>query len=285
MQGAAPEVERGVLAVRRSERRGAATQQMRVFQQPDKEAEAVTGIGRDFMEGTKYHNMGKSGHRLRMPPPPVESAWDRTRTPIRLPAPTSIALGALSVREAIEQRRSVREHTQTPLSLEELSYLLWCTQGVQRSSAGGLTMRTVPSAGARHALETLLCVNNVAGLHRGLYRFLALDHALVEENLEPDVADRLVEACLGQDFVRTCAVAFIWIADVYRMTYRYGERGYRYLHLDAGHVCQNLYLAAEAIGCGVCAIAAFEDDDVNRVLGLDGETRFAIYLGTVGKKR
>jgi SagB-type dehydrogenase family enzyme len=68
------------------------------------------------------------------------------------------------------------------------------------------------------------------------------------------------------------------------MTYRYGERGYRYLHLDAGHVCQNLYLAAEAIGCGACAIAAFEDDEVNRVLGLDGEHRFAIYLGAVGKK-
>jgi SagB-type dehydrogenase family enzyme len=68
------------------------------------------------------------------------------------------------------------------------------------------------------------------------------------------------------------------------MTYRYGERGYRYLHLDAGHVCQNLYLAAEAIGCGACAIAAFEDDEVNRVLGLDGESRFAIYLGAVGKK-
>lgn len=245
----------------------------------------MSGIGRDFMEGTKYHNMGKSGHRLRMAPPPVELAWDRKRTPIRLPAPKQGTLGALSVREAIEQRRSVREYSRTPLDLDELSYLLWCTQGVQRTSAGGQTMRTVPSAGARHAFETLLCVNNVAGLRPGLYRFLALDHVLVEENLETDFATRLVEACLGQDFVRTCAVTFIWIADVYRMTYRYGERGYRYLHLDAGHVCQNLYLAAEAIGCGACAIAAFEDDDVNRVLALDGERQFAIYLGTVGKKR
>jgi SagB-type dehydrogenase family enzyme len=142
----------------------------------------------------------------------------------------------------------------------------------------------VPSAGARHAFETLLCINRVAGLPPGLYRFLALDHALIEENLEPAFADRLVEACLGQTFVKTCAATFIWVAEVYRMTYRYGERGYRYLHLDAGHVCQNLYLAAETIECGVCAIAAFEDDDVNRVLGLDGEQRFAIYLGTAGKK-
>ncbi len=244
----------------------------------------MNGIGRDFMEGTKYQNMGKTAHRLRMPPPPVEMEWDRTQTPIQLPAPQDINLGTLTVREAVERRRSVRDYSRTPLSLEELSYLLWCTQGVQRTSAGGQTMRTVPSAGARHAFETLLCVNNVAGLRPGLYRFLALDHALAEENLESDIAARLVEACLGQEFVKHCAVTFIWMADVYRMAYRYGERGYRYLHLDAGHVCQNLYLAAEAIGCGACAIAAFEDDEVNRVLGLDGERRFAIYLGTVGKK-
>lgn len=244
----------------------------------------MTGIGKEFMEGTKYRNLGKSGHRLGMPQPSVEMEWDRTKTPIRLPAPKEIRLGALGVREAIERRRSIRDYTRTPLSLEELSYLLWCTQGVQRRSAGGQTMRTVPSAGARHAFETLLCVNTVSGLRPGLYRFLALEHALVEENLEQRVADRLVEACLGQDFVKSCAATFIWIADVHRMTYRYGERGYRYLHLDAGHVCQNLYLAAEAIGCGACAIAAFEDDEVNRLLGLDGESRFAIYFGTVGKK-
>ena len=244
----------------------------------------MSGIGREFMEGTKYHNLGRSAHRLRMPPPAVEMAWDRAKTPIRLPAPKGISLGALSVREAIEQRRSVRDYSSASLGLDELSYLLWCTQGVQEVTGGSLTMRTVPSAGARHALETFLCVNNVTGLGPGLYRFLALDHALVEEDREPGFADKLVEACLGQEFVKSCAVTFVWVADVYRMTYRYGERGYRYLHLDAGHVCQNLYLAAEAIGCGVCAIAAFDDDDVNRTLGLDGETRFAIYLGTVGKK-
>ena len=145
-------------------------------------------------------------------------------------------------------------------------------------------MRTVPSAGARHAFETYLCVNNISGLTPGLYRFLALEHALLEERPGSDFADRLAKACLGQDTVKTCAATFIWTAVVVRMTYRYGERGYRYLYLDAGHVCQNLYLAAEAIGCGTCALAAFSDDDVNRLLGLDGDSRFTIYLGTVGKK-
>jgi SagB-type dehydrogenase family enzyme len=244
----------------------------------------MNGIGRDFLEQTKYHNMGKSGHRLGMPQPPIELEWDRKKTAIRLPAPKEIHLGALSLREAIERRRSVRDYSAAPLSLEELSYLLWCTQGVQRRSAGGLTMRTVPSAGARHAFETLLCINNVSGLRPGLYRFLAMDHALLEEDTGTDVADNLADACLGQEFVKTCAATFIWTAAVYRMTYRYGERGYRYLYLDAGHVCQNLYLAAVSIGCGACAIGAFEDDEVNRVLRLDGENRFAIYLGAVGKK-
>jgi SagB-type dehydrogenase family enzyme len=84
--------------------------------------------------------------------------------------------------------------------------------------------------------------------------------------------------------VRRSAVTLIWVAVVERMAWRYGERGYRYMHLDAGHVCQNLYLAAENIDCGVCAIAAFDDDNLNSVLGLDGENLFAIYLGSVGKR-
>jgi SagB-type dehydrogenase family enzyme len=243
-----------------------------------------SGVGREFVEGTKYHNMGKSAYRLGMSQPPVELDWDRTKTPIPLPSPKGIRLGGLSVREAIEQRRSHRTFSAAPLSLDELSYLLWCTQGVQRVGSGGHTVRTVPSAGSRHAFETLLCVNHVSDLAPGLYRFLALDHALLEQDLQPGFADRLTEACLRQDFVKGCAATFIWLADVHRMTYRYGERGYRYLYLDAGHVCQNLYLAAESIGCGACAIAAFEDDEVNRVLGLDGESRFAIYMGAVGRK-
>ena len=144
----------------------------------------MSGIGKEFMEGTKYHRMGKSAHRLAMPPPVMELEWDRTKRPIPLPPPATLGLGAMSLRAAIEQRRSLREYSGQPLSLDELSYLLWCTQGVQ-DVAGRSTIRTVPSAGARHAFETLLCVNHVTELPPGLYRFLAVDHALVEENLAP----------------------------------------------------------------------------------------------------
>jgi len=245
----------------------------------------VEGIGKEFIEQTKYSNMSAPDQERNLPQPPLEIPRAPGRPSIPLPAPEAIRLGGLGVREAIDQRRTLRAFSQAPLSLEELSYLLWCTQGVQRIVPGARTIRTVPSAGARHAFETYVCANRVAGLPVGMYRFLATHHALLEQTHGGDFAARLVEACRGQETVKTSAATFIWTAVTYRMTYRYGERGYRYLFLDAGHVCQSLYLAAEAIGCGVCAIAAFSDDDVNRLLGLDGQSRFAIYLGTVGKKQ
>jgi SagB-type dehydrogenase family enzyme len=101
---------------------------------------------------------------------------------------------------------------------------------------------------------------------------------------ESDIADKVAEACPRQKFVKTSAVTFIWTAVAYRMKWRHGERGYRFLHLDAGHVCQNLYLSAEAIDCGVCAVGVFSDDDLNRLLDVDGENQFVIYIATVGKK-
>jgi SagB-type dehydrogenase family enzyme len=137
---------------------------------------------------------------------------------------------------------------------------------------------------ARHALETYLLINNVRDIPEGMYRFLAIDHKLVEVNSDPDIADRITQCCLEQDFIRKSAVTFIWVADVYRMKWRYGERGYRYLHLDAGHACQNLYLGGCSLDCGVCAIAAFSDDYMNDLLGLDGVKQFVIYVATVGKK-
>jgi SagB-type dehydrogenase family enzyme len=91
-------------------------------------------------------------------------------------------------------------------------------------------------------------------------------------------------ACFDQQFILRGGVVFIWTAVSYRTTWRYGKRGNRDLHLDAGHVCQNLYLAAEATGCGTCAIAAFDDDDMNAILGINGSDQFVIYLATVGKK-
>jgi SagB-type dehydrogenase family enzyme len=242
------------------------------------------GIGQRFMLETQPRFLEVSDQNKGLPQPPLQLDYDRTKPLVDLPSPSDIVVNGIDLRRAIEQRRSVRRYSRRPLALAELSFLLWCIQGVKGATDRPATFRTVPSAGARHAFETYLLINNVEGLAPGLFRFLAIEHRLVEIDLSPDLPDRMVEACWRQRFVKTSAATFIWTAVTYRMTWRYGERGYRYLHLDAGHVCQNLYLAAEAVGCGVCAIAAFDDDAVNHMLGLDGEEQFAIYLATVGKK-
>ncbi|MCX9084654.1 MAG: SagB/ThcOx family dehydrogenase [Candidatus Methanoperedens sp.] len=242
----------------------------------------MNSIGREFIERTKYQYLEKSDQSNHLPQPGLEAEYDASRPIIDLPGHEDIKIKSFDLRKAIESRRSIRNYSHEQLSIEELSYLLWVTQGVVHVTSSA-TFRNVPSAGARHALETYLLINNVEGVPNGLYRFLAIDHKLVEINTDPDIASRVMEGCLDQDFVRKSAVTFIWTADAYRMKWRYGERGYRYLHLDAGHVCQNLYLGAGSVDCGVCAIAAFSDDYMNELLGFDGVEQFVIYVATVGK--
>jgi SagB-type dehydrogenase family enzyme len=242
-------------------------------------------IGREFIRKTCYPHVPESAQRKGLPQPPLELAYPPTAKLIDLPDPAEFTIPTLDLRAAIERRITMRSYSPQPLSLQELSFLLWCTQGVKAVTERPVTFRTVPSAGARHAFETYLLVNRVEGIEPGLYRFVAVEHALLPLDAPADIAERITQACLNQTQVRTSAVTFIWAAVTERMTWRYPERGYRYLLLDAGHVGQNLYLAAEAIDCGVCAIAAYDDDLVNTELGLDGDDLFAIYIGSVGKAK
>ena len=147
----------------------------------------------------------------------------------------------------------------------------------------GHVFRTVPSAGCRHALETYLAVFRVEDLKPGVYRYLPLRQQLLFELSDDLLAQKLGEAVLGQAFVATAAVAFIWTAVPYRMEWRYGLAAHKVIALDAGHVCQNLYLACEAIGAGTCAIAAYDQQKIDTLLRLDGEDEFTIYLAPVGK--
>ncbi len=241
------------------------------------------GIGRDFMNRTRYRYLGESEQERGLTMPPLQWPVAPDAELLDLPHPSGLELAPANLRELMEQRTSVRRYSAARLSLQELSYLLWCTQGVKEVGPGYL-MRTVPSAGARHALETYVIVNSVQGLEAGLYRFVAVGHRLARLKAPMDLGERAVAACFGQSFVATASATFVWVAIPHRMTWRYPERGYRYLHLDAGHACQNLYLAAEAIGGGVCAIAAFDDDAMATLLDLDPEEQFVIYLATVGKK-
>lgn len=242
----------------------------------------VKGIGKEFIEKTKYQYLEESDQIKGLPQPPLEIP-STLETIHSLPDP-KIMKKEVPISVAVNQRRSVRSYSGEPLTLLELSYLLWSTQGVKQLIERTATLRTVPSAGARHCFETYILVNKVHGLKPGLYRFLALDHKLQEVDLSPGVAEKITKASFNQRFIMQSAVTFIWTAVVHRMTWRYGERGYRYMHLDAGHVCQNLYLSAENIDAGVCAIAAFNDNDLNGILGIDGDNQFSIYLAALGKK-
>jgi len=244
-------------------------------------------IGKEFMKKTQYRYITqKSDQSLNYPQPQLQMEYDDNVQLIDLPRPEEIEVENFNLRDAIENRQSVRKYSDEPLSLMELAWLLWATQGVKEVVRDGYcTLRNVPSAGARHAFDTFLLVNDVEGLKPGIYRYLALEHKLMEYIIEDGIADAVVEAAYGQKMVKNDAVTFIWVADIYRMFWRYVERGYRYIHLDAGHVCQNLYLSAANVGAGVCAIAAFHDELFSQVLRIDGENHFVIYLAAVGKKK
>jgi SagB-type dehydrogenase family enzyme len=217
-------------------------------------------------------------------PPPLEKPFASEGMRIRLVAPDQWqAIGQQDLVTAIKARRSHRDFSDKPLSREELSYLLWVTQGVRQRLNAATALRSVPSAGARHALETYLCVFNVDGLGEAVYRYLPLEHELLLEFREPRTRMWLVEGVLGQTFVGQAAVVFIWTAVPYRMEWRYGPAAHKLIALDAGHVCQNLYLACEAIGAGTCAVAAYHQDLMDRLVQVDGSNEFVVYLAPVGK--
>jgi SagB-type dehydrogenase family enzyme len=236
------------------------------------------------MEMTRYKNLSRADQFQGHPAPSLEKPVPKDGRFFSLPQPLEISNPRLELRSAIESRRSIRQYARDPLTLQELAYLLWCTQGIVQRYEPYATFRNVPSAGGRHAFETYLQVDRVSGLEPGLYRYLAFSHRLMAIEINPGMTDRLMDACLKQPIVRESAVTFIWSCIIYRMAWRYSERAYRLVHLDAGHVCQNLYLAAEQLSCGACAIGAFDDELMAALLGIDGLEEFVIYCATVGKK-
>ncbi|TCS80458.1 SagB/ThcOx family dehydrogenase [Pectinatus cerevisiiphilus] len=227
-----------------------------------------------------------------------ESAWERgnvkpqvtERLPLELPAlvtdkiielpePDLLDDRNINFLEMVELRASVRHYSDKPLALKELSYLLWCTQGVKMANDKA-TLRTVPSAGATHSLETYILVNNVEKLEAGVYRFLPIEHALVKIKADKTV----ISNCFSTyQVVLGSAVTFIWSTVIKRVASRYASRGYRYAFLDAGHVCQNLYLAAQTISAGVCALGSFDDKQINKALDFLPKEQFVVYGAALGK--
>jgi SagB-type dehydrogenase family enzyme len=221
-----------------------------------------------------------------LPPPPVQKPFPADALRIELPAAGQWAgIEPVPVEQAIRNRESRRRYGRGPLSLDRLAFLLWATQGIRKQLDAGTALRTVPSAGARHAFETYLCVVNVQGLEPGVYRYLPIEHQLLNLSTMPDITARVTDATLGQAFAGRSAVTFVWAALPARMEWRYGLASHKVIALDAGHVCQNLYLACEAAGAGTCAIAAYDQEAVDRLIGVDGRDEFAVYLAPVGMKQ
>jgi SagB-type dehydrogenase family enzyme len=186
--------------------------------------------------------------------------------------------------DIIKNRRTIRQYASDCLKKWELSLMLFYSQGIS-DEEGAPHLRAVPSAGALHPFETYIVINRVDGLSKGLYRYLPLDHALVEEKCPAGGIDTIASACRRPELISDSAVTFIWIAVPGRVLWKFGSRGWRYLFIEAGHICQNLYLVATALECGTCAIGSYKDDEMNCALGVDGEEQFCLYLASVGKKK
>jgi len=218
-------------------------------------------------------------------PPPVQKPVLEGAELIPLPNRESWTIPPCDLLDAIDRRQSRRRFLSTPLTQGELAFLLWSTQGVRARLHEAAVLRTVPSAGCRHPFETYLAIFRVAGLPSGLYRYLPLDHALLPEKTPDQLPARVVAAARGQGFAGEAAVTFFWTALPERTEWRYAEASYKVIALDSGHLCQNLYLACEAVGAGTCAIAAYDQELADDLLGVDGDDEFTIYLAPVGKIR
>lgn len=228
----------------------------------------------------------ETDQRQGVPVPPPQKPYPEGATLIDLVPAEDLTVGDMSLREVIARRRSHRKYNEQPLTLEELSFLLWATQGIEEVTRQGeeitRTLRTVPSGGARHPFETYLLVNRVEGLEPGLYRYLPVEHKVYLLATGEKLVKKVHEAARRQ-MVKGSAVALIWTAVPYRTEWRYSTLSSKIIALDAGHLCQNLYLACEAIGAGTCAIGAYDQHKIDPILGVDGEEEFAIYMATVGK--
>jgi SagB-type dehydrogenase family enzyme len=236
------------------------------------------GIGRRYLQETRYRREGLGERGPAYPAVPRYKEYPQASQRLVLdagPVPPGADLWT-----CLKERRSRRQYRDRTLSLEELTALVWATQGVTLASHPYL-LRTAPSAGALYPVETYLAVHRVTGVDPGIWHLNLPDFAL--ELVNPgDFRRALVQACLSQNFLGTGAVVFIWTGILNRAMSKYRERAIRYLFLDAGHICQNLMLAATALGLGCCPVGAFFDEEVEQLTQVDGREEVALYLAAVG---
>lgn len=184
--------------------------------------------------------------------------------------------------DLICNRKSTRKYKDENITFEQISILLYCTQGI-RKYYPDYSFRTVPSAGARHPFETYFYANKVENLNKGIYRYLPFENCVLLEIPYYDGIEKDIHEATLEQFWNP-AIFFFWSAIPYRTEWRYLTAAHKAIALDAGHLCQNLYITAEALGCGVCAIAAYDQQKIDTLLELDGKDEFIVYCASLGKK-
>jgi SagB-type dehydrogenase family enzyme len=236
------------------------------------------GIGDRYQRDTKYRREKLKGGTLDWANRP--SAYKEYCGAARIALPDFGDVETMPVLEALRTRKSVRLYSGGPISAESLSFLLWAAGGIQRVERGS-AFRTAPSAGALYPIETYLVIQQVTGIAPGVYHYAVKGHSLEELKLG-QYGHETTQAALGQKMCLNAAVVFIWSAVFQRSKWKYEERAYRYVYLDAGHIAGNLALAATSIGLGTCQIGALFDDEVNAIVDLDGTDESVVYMSVVG---
>ena len=237
--------------------------------------------GDNFQQKSKYIRNKLPQHYLdwEHKPETYKTYPDAIKT-IKLPEPQFN--DSIKFWDVITNRKSIRNFKKDSLSIEDLSLLLFGMMGLTRKFPQ-YAFRTTPSAGGLFPIETYTVINNVDNIDQGIYHYNVQDHSL--ECIElGDYRIEVMKACLDQKMVFNSAITFIWTAIIERSKWKYLERCYRYIYMDAGHIGQNFYLVAEALGLGACTIGAIYDDELNNALEIDGIDETAIYVGVTGRR-
>jgi SagB-type dehydrogenase family enzyme len=235
-----------------------------------------------FFQQTKYTRGKLPVHPLDFSAKPEEFKTYEGVNIIKLPTDFSFLLNNLD--HVLIERRSRRRFSKEPITLQELSTMLKFSAGFSNDefNGAGFNYRQVPSAGGLYPYETYVIVNNIQGVKMGLYHYNIPAHAL-DVLKEGDYRKKIAAICLDQAMARDCAAVFAWTMLASRSKWKYGERAYRYIFIDLGHLAQNFYLVAEALQLSVCAIGALYDDEGNEFLEVDGNDESMCYAGVVGR--
>jgi SagB-type dehydrogenase family enzyme len=243
----------------------------------------MNDIGNAFIKGTRYPDYSTVDLVLGVPEPPHELPVREGQKVIRLPSPKRFKVPEVPVRTAIERWEPVGYFSRTSITLKELSWMLWCTQGFKRTVAETIQLRNTPSSGSRYPLETYFVAGEVDGIETGLYRYLPKSGSIVAERIDSGLPLEMSTASMNFKVVTRAAVTFLWVAVPYRSVWALGNRGYRSVLIEAGHTCQNLIMASACLGLDVYPIDLFHDELMLKIANLDPETQWPVYLAAVGK--